>query len=170
VVRTNESFTVAGWVFPAAAPTRPMTVFSQMGSTNSGFAVRYTPDGVDGQSGWQIEVPDRDASGAVRTVAGSTSCKVCTGDTSGDHLTITYDADTGTVTLWVNGSRQATAHATAFNAAGPMQLGAGFADGQRSEFYSGAISDVWAFTGVVSDDGIGILAQDADTPTYPSPS
>jgi hypothetical protein len=74
------------------------------------------------------------------------------------------------VALWVNGSREATAHVTAFNAAGPMQLGADFAERQRGEFYSGAISDVWAFTGVVSDDGIGVLAQDADTPTYPSPS
>jgi hypothetical protein len=51
-----------------------------------------------------------------------------------------------------------------------MQLGADFAERQRGEFYSGAISDVWAFTGVVSDDGIGIPAHDADTPTYPSPS
>jgi hypothetical protein len=51
-----------------------------------------------------------------------------------------------------------------------MQLGADFAEGQRGESYPGAISDAWAFTGVVSDDGIGVLAQDADTPTYPSPS
>ncbi|WP_173390860.1 RICIN domain-containing protein [Actinomadura litoris] len=183
VVRTDGSFTIAGWV-DAAKPTVPMTVFSAAGTEQSAFTVRFNPratknpgwdpdrdDPADEYLGkWEIEMPSADGDNPVRATAyHGQPCNVCT-DSGPDHLALTYDAATGTMTLFVNGAVDASATNSSaktgvigFNATGPVQIGRRFADGQTAddhanrEYLSGLVDDVWMFKGALDTDGVSQL-------------
>ncbi|MGW3767270.1 RICIN domain-containing protein [Actinomadura verrucosospora] len=192
VVRTDGSFTVAGWV-DAAKPTVPMTVFSAAGTKQSAFTVRFNPrvaknpnwdpdrdDPADEYIGkWEIEMPDKDGDNPVRLTAyHGQSCNVCT-NSGPDHLALTYDAATGTMSLYVNGTVDASetntsarTGVTGFNATGPVQIGRRLADGQTGdaapnrEYFTGLIDDVWVFNGALAEDELTrfAIAQEIDTP------
>ncbi|MEV4000792.1 LamG domain-containing protein [Actinomadura sp. NPDC049753] len=197
VVRTDGSFTIAGWV-DAAKPTVPMTVFSAAGTKQSAFTVRFNPraaknpdwdpdrdDPADEYiSRWEIEMPDKDGDDPVRLTAfHGQSCNICT-NSGPDHLALTYEAATGTMTLYVNGTVDASANNSsaksdviAFNAIGPVQVGRRLADGQSAddhanrEYFSGLIDDVWILSGALTDKEVARFAnaQEMDTPNGNSP-
>jgi hypothetical protein len=172
VVRTDQSFTVAGWVETAGRPTRDAAVFSQEGDVNSGFTLRYHPDSTDpAAGGYQIDMPDKDATGATHQVAENRSFQA---DGSGwDHVAIVYDAFADEMRLYVNGNLMETddgivsfrENTLAFNAVQPFQIGRSKTDGAYGEYWPGVIDDVWAFNGVLSDDQIAKLSGGLEYPT-----
>ncbi len=188
VVRTDGSFSVAGWV-DAVKPTVPMTVFSLAGNTQNAFTVRFNPkaaknpnwdpdrdDPADEWVGrWEIEASVTDALGTTRVTAyQSQSCNICT-DSGPDHLALVYDAETDTMTLYVNGNTSAESSKTGvigFNAPGPVQIGRRFADGKTTdndpsrEYFAGLVRDVWLVKGALAPHEVLPLAnlQQIDTP------
>ncbi|MDH6124805.1 LamG domain-containing protein [Kitasatospora sp. GP82] len=181
-LRTGESFTLAGWVLPAATPTRDMTVLSLAGANgNSAVVVRWNA----AKGRWQVELADSDSGTAARSSVTSTPARGWT------HLAVVYDAFASRVTLYVNGrvenfvcaegdstctSRVATAStvrpfesytATPHTYSG-LQFGRRVAAGAWGDFFSGELDDIWAYQGVLNGTQIAILAsKDGEMPTQP---
>ncbi|MGW2196638.1 LamG-like jellyroll fold domain-containing protein, partial [Streptosporangium sp. NPDC001682] len=175
VVRTDDSFTVAGWVTSAGRPGRTAAVFSQEGAVNSAFTLRYRPDPADpaNAGGYQIEMPDKDATGAARP---TTEHSAFQSSFEWDHVAIAYDALQDEMRLYVNGELEQTEEQVSwrfnvlgFNATKGLQLGRTKGDGAWGEYWPGVIDDVWAFQGVATQEQIQMLAagNELDTETGP---
>jgi hypothetical protein len=169
VVSTSRSFADAGWVTAAGRPTARSAVFSQAGSTNSGFTVRYDPSAADGAGGWQVEMPGSDASGAVAQRAEHSAYQ---SQLDWDHVAIVYDSFADVLRLYVNGWLEETEervsarwHTIGFDATGPLQLGRTKTAGAWGEHWSGVIDDVWAFSGVLTQEQIQTLAGYTELPS-----
>ncbi|WP_433272143.1 LamG-like jellyroll fold domain-containing protein [Actinosynnema sp. CS-041913] len=173
VVDTRESFTVAAWVSTAGSPTRPMTVLSLAGAHHSAITVRFDP----GKQRYALDVPSKDAAGATTaTVEHSTFHQGNFGDW--DHIAVTYDAFEGTVTLWVNGFREAAADADnlsfrhqtrPFGPVASLQIGRGLTGGAypAGRNWSGLVDDVWVLRGVASQRLIDMLALPTEIGSLP---
>ncbi|MFE7974265.1 LamG domain-containing protein [Streptomyces shenzhenensis] len=190
-VSTGTSFTVAAWVSTAARPDHPVTVFSQAGSVNSGFAVRYVPSATDPANAgrWQLAMPGSDAKGATVATAEHPNFM---NNTSWNHLAVVYDAFADQMRLYVDGKLEQVACTDAdadgtpdvdgctdsvswnsnvlpFNATAGLQLGRGKSDGTWGEYWPGVIDDVWTLQGVASEEQIARLANGTDLATVPGP-
>ncbi|MEO3885197.1 LamG-like jellyroll fold domain-containing protein [Nonomuraea sp. B5E05] len=171
VVRTDESFTVAGWVTTAGRPDRAAAVFSQEGAINSGFTLRYRPDEADpGAGSYQIEMPAADLAGAERPTAGHSAFQA---GFSWDHVALVYDAFQDEMRLYVNGEPEQTEqdvswrfNVRGFAAGKGLQLGRSKADGAWGEYWPGVIDDVWAFQGIATEEQIQSLAGGAELDTW----
>ncbi len=166
VVATDRSFTVAGWVTAAARPESKATVFSQAGTANSGFILRYDPAG-DG--GWQVEMPDADTAGATMQRADHSAYQL---QLQWDHVAVVYDSFADVLRLYVNGWLEETEtrvstrwHTVGFDATGPLQLGRAKTAGTWGEYWPGVIDDVWAFSGVLDQEQIQVLAGYTELPS-----
>ncbi|WP_157995720.1 LamG-like jellyroll fold domain-containing protein [Thermomonospora amylolytica] len=191
VVRTDGSFTVAGWV-DAPTPTTPMTVFAFAGGTQSTFTVRFNPRAArnpyydperDDPSAeyigaWEAEAVNADGPTPTRTIVHhSQSCNVCT-NSGPDHLALVYDAGTDTMSLYVNGTvdgsgtnSSAATGIVGVNAMANFQVGRRFADGDTGdgaanrEYFTGLIDDIWLLNGALSASEIAAFRnlQEVDT-------
>jgi Concanavalin A-like lectin/glucanases superfamily len=177
VVRTDQSFTVAGWVTTAGRPTANAAVFSQAGSVNSGFTLRYSPTAVGGTGGYEIEMPVADTAGAAAQKADHVSFQSAF---EWDHVAIVYDAFQDEMRLYVNGqldqvedgSRESyRSNTVSFNATDPagLQLGRSRTNSVWGEYWPGVLDDMWAFSGALSEDQIQRLAFPAEEPTSNTP-
>ncbi|MEV7181445.1 LamG-like jellyroll fold domain-containing protein [Kitasatospora sp. NPDC093679] len=168
-LHTDQSFTLAGWANTAGVPTRDMAVLSQTGATGGAVTLRWHYLKDDPTTGehlgeWQVSVANTDSTGAARTtVAHSPAASVLEMWT---HLAVVYDALSGRLTLYVNGSVEnqscdgqdasctvRTSWAPAvrpFDATGGLQFGRTKNAGAWGEFFSGELDDVWAYQGVLS--------------------
>lgn len=171
VLTTSESFTVAGWV--TGDPMADAAVFSQAGDVNSGFTLRYSADAAGGWGGYQFEMPDKDTTTANRQVVEHSEFQE---SFYWDHVAIVYDAFRAEMRLYVNGHLDEIAdppsergNTVAFNATGPFQLGVTKVNGSVGEHWDGAIDDVWAFRGVLSEAQLQRLVAGDEYPTYPGP-
>ncbi|MEV5751765.1 LamG domain-containing protein [Actinoallomurus sp. NPDC052308] len=171
VLHTDQSFTVAGWVQTAGRPTRKAAIFSQEGNVNSGFTLRYAPDPQDPEEagGYEVDLPDKDAAGAVHQTASHSSFQ---SDSSWDHVAIVYDAFADEVRLYVNGVPMEVGdnvshrdNTLAFDALKAFQIGRTKTDGTYGEYWPGVIDDVWAFNGVLDEERIQQLANGTELPT-----
>ncbi|MFJ4985828.1 LamG-like jellyroll fold domain-containing protein [Streptomyces sp. NPDC088732] len=190
-VSTGTSFTAAAWVSTAARPDHPVTVFSQAGSVNSGFSVRYVPSATDPANAgrWQLAMPGSDVKGATVATAEHPNFM---NNTSWNHLAVVYDAFADQMRLYVDGNLEQVvcadddqdgdpdvpgctdavswnSNVLPFNATAGLQLGRGRTDGTWGEYWPGVIDDVWTFQGVASDDQIARLANGEDLATVPGP-
>ncbi|WP_405910159.1 LamG-like jellyroll fold domain-containing protein [Streptomyces sp. NBC_00828] len=190
-VSTGTSFTAAAWVSTAARPDHPVTVFSQAGSVNSGFAVRYVPSASNPANAgrWQLAMPGSDVKGATVATAEHPNYM---NNTNWNHLAVVYDAFADQMRLYVDGNLETVACADndgngspdiegctdsvswnsnvlPFNATAGLQLGRGKTDGTWGEYWPGVIDDVWTLQGVASDEQIAQLANGADLATVPGP-
>ncbi|WP_166380638.1 LamG domain-containing protein [Catellatospora methionotrophica] len=169
VLATNRSFTVAGWVTAASRPTAKATVFSQAGTVNSGFALRYHPGLFDQAGGWQIEMPSTDTAAAVAQTAEHQEYQW---QAQWDHIAVVYDAVAGVLQLYVNGWLEQTTdrvsarwNTIGFDATGPLQLGRAKVGGAWAEYWPGLVDDVWAFSGVLSQEQVQALAGYTELPS-----
>nr|WP_239069665.1 MULTISPECIES: LamG domain-containing protein [unclassified Streptomyces] len=183
-LHTGQSFTLAGWAQTAGSPDRDMTVLSLGGGTNSSVTIRWDflktvsvpgSQEVENLGQWQVEVTDKDASGATRTGA------VHTFDPAmrmgyWNHLAVVYDSFTDQLTLYVNGqpenqlcpdgdtSGTCTDHVSwttasqPFESTGGLQFGRNRSGAAWTEYFSGELNDVWAYQGVLSAAQITTLA------------
>ncbi|MFD7735867.1 LamG-like jellyroll fold domain-containing protein [Kitasatospora phosalacinea] len=186
-LRTNQSFTLAGWANTAGIPTRDMTVLSLPGTNNSAVTMRWHSLGLDANSQpvgeWQAEVRTSDANGSPRTlVAHTPQYSVWENWT---HLTLSYDSFTRRLVLYVNGQEEnqtceagatdCVAHVSSagapqpYEASGSLQFGRNRASGAWSEYFSGQLDDVWAYQGVLSADQVYALASSIDELPTPTP-
>ncbi|GGV33835.1 hypothetical protein GCM10010182_67040 [Actinomadura cremea] len=100
VVRTDDSFTITGWVRNQGRPQNVATVFSQAGTNANALIVKYVP-GEDPtlQGHWQVEMRNGDDPAPDPLIAAHS---VFT-DHWWDHVAVVYDALNNEVSLYVNG-------------------------------------------------------------------
>ena len=161
-VRTNANLTVSAWVrLDVAGGINKRAIVSQDGTRAAAFTLDYS--GTDDRWRFVIAATDADAPALYRAVSDAApQIGVWT------HLTGTYNATTGKVTLYVNGVAQAiTAVAPgSFNATGPLVIGRRLWAGAAMDFFVGAIDDVRVYARLVGTgeaEFTGPL-----TPTQPS--
>ncbi|WP_431930027.1 LamG-like jellyroll fold domain-containing protein [Nonomuraea jabiensis] len=174
-IRTDDSFTVAGWVTSAGRPGSPAAIISEEGAVNSAFTLRYRPDPADpaNAGGYEIEIPDKDEAGAVRPTAEHSAFQ---SGFSWDHVALVYDAFQDQMRLYVNGELEQAEdqvswrfNVRGFNAGKGLQLGRSKSDGAWGEYWPGVIDDVWAFQGIASEEQIQMLAGGAEQDTETGP-
>ncbi|MFV2179320.1 LamG domain-containing protein [Actinomadura sp. LOL_011] len=176
VVRTDESFTIAGWVRNIGRPQEAATVFSQAGSNANAFVLRYVP-GTDPalEGAWQVEMRNEDTEATEDTEKLVAAHSIFL-EYDWNHVAIVYDALRDRVSLYVDGSLEATAESQvgrvrAFEAAnGGLQVGRnklGAVNG--TEFWPDAIDDIWAYQGALTQEQVSSLAGKNELPTDEGP-
>ena len=145
VVDTTGSFTVAGWVDLAAAGTgSTQALASQAAGTASGFTLGY-----DAASGdWQFARPLTDT--ASPSLASAESSAAATTGTW-TFLAGTFNANTGAMTLYVNGTAAGTAtDATPIAAHGAFTVGSAKTAGAQGDWLDGQAHDVQVYPRALS--------------------
>ncbi|MEU4806172.1 LamG-like jellyroll fold domain-containing protein [Actinosynnema sp. NPDC023587] len=151
--RTDSTFTVAAWVrTDLVEPGGPWrTAVSQDGTVMSGFFLQLNPDGR-----WNFMMPAADAD-TTRLVAASDTPAVVGRWT---HLAGVFDRATGTVSLHVDGVRQARTakQSTPWHAGGAVQIGRALASRAKVDHFRGSIDDVRVYDRLLSDRELHDLA------------
>jgi len=145
VIDTTGTFTVAAWVNLAGNTSSDQAVVAQAAGTASGFSLKYSAS----SGGWQFTRPLSDtASPSVVTAASGSAAATGTWT----FLTGTFDGNTGTVTLYVNGAKSgSTATDTSpISAHGPLLVGADQAAGAAADFLDGQVADVQVYLRALS--------------------
>lgn len=169
VLDTSRSFSIAAWARVDAADGF-RTIASVDGSNVSGFFLQRRDDGK-----WAFARLAGDTTGnPAATVVESTSVA-----TVGNwyQLVGVYDSVAKTITLYVNGTKQASAsYTTGWKAAGDLVIGRGKFGGAPVDYFAGAIDDVHAYSVALDaaaaqalatsgqwhfDEGSGTVAADA---------
>ena len=165
VVRTDTSYSVSAWVQPAVVSATAadgyMTAVSQDGTQTSGVQLQYRFDiGTPDTPEWCVTGRSSDASSGSATPPSLTLA--CARVTSGaivttpavntwTHLVGVYDANMGTLTLYIDGVVRATvAYTAAWNAAGPAAIGARLNGSAHTDFWHGGLDGVQIFDGALS--------------------
>jgi hypothetical protein len=152
VLTTTGSFSVSAWV-NLTATTSDADIISQDGSQNSAFALQY--DAADNR--WAFTMNTTDAAGATQIRARS-AFPATTG--SWVQLTGTYNASTGTLSLYVNGSFAGTAQdTTPFAANGVLAIGRGLTNGTNTAYFPGQLSDIQTWNYVLTPAQVLALAK-----------
>ncbi|MFC0057122.1 LamG-like jellyroll fold domain-containing protein [Streptomyces actinomycinicus] len=180
-VDTSSSFTVTAWAQAAAIPTKGVTVLSVPGTTKNAFTVRYQPSDTPGSDPgrWRIVMASTDTSSATVTQVDNSQFF---SPTEWTHLALVYDGFSKHLTLYVNGEPEVVAckdndsdgdadgptctdkfswadDVLAFKSAQPMQLGRAKTGASTwGEYWPGAVSDMWAFQGALTDAQVELLA------------
>ncbi|MEU0806046.1 LamG-like jellyroll fold domain-containing protein [Streptomyces sp. NPDC005970] len=179
-VDTSASFTVTAWAQAAAVPKDGVTLLSAPGSAQSAFAVRYvpsaTPDTDPGR--WRISMADADSKDATVTQVDNGQFY---SPAEWTHLALVYDGFAKQLALYVNGELEESAcadadgngdaddtacsdrfswaeNALSFKGTQPLQLGRAKTGTTWGEYWPGAVSDVWAFQGALTDAQVSQLA------------
>ena len=145
VVDTTGSFSVAAWVNLSAVTGNDENVVSQDAGSMSGFYL-----GMNGGSGsWGFARPEEDRpSPPDWAVAGTVAAQAGTWT----FLAGTYNAGTGSMTLYVNGAASGSASdPSPVPASGPLEIGAEKRDGQAGAGnFAGSIADVQVYPAALS--------------------
>ncbi|MEV7868076.1 LamG domain-containing protein, partial [Streptomyces sp. NPDC088124] len=178
-VDTGTSFTVTAWAQAAALPKSEVTLLSVPGAQKNAFSLRYVPSATpDTDAGrWKIALADQDSASAVSAEVENGQFY---GPTDWTHLAVVYDGFSKELRLFVNGELEQTACADedengeaddgcvdraswaedvlSFKANQPLHMGRVKNGSSWGQFWPGALSDVWAFQGTLTDAQIGQLA------------
>ncbi len=153
VVDTGDSFSLATHVrIDPAADDRTMAVLSLPGEHGNLAALRYTPE----QQKWELTLAHEDRAGAETTTLRADNDWATSGDPH--HLAVVFDAGTDEVLLYVDGTVAARApFHRAWRATGGLQAGrVQLADGW-GEHLHGAVDDVHAFAGALTEQEVALL-------------
>ncbi|MGP3937760.1 LamG-like jellyroll fold domain-containing protein [Nonomuraea sp. KM88] len=168
---TGTSFTISAWAQTAAVPDRQVTLLSVPSTQQSALAVRYVPssDPTKDPGRWRIVTADKDTADATLTTIDN---GLFFSATEWNHVALVYDAFADELMLYVNGGLQDAVCADdsgedsagcvdlaswkenvmTFKSAQPMQLGrVKTGSSTWGEHWPGAVSDVWAFHGALTD-------------------
>ncbi|RJQ66447.1 LamG domain-containing protein [Pseudonocardiaceae bacterium YIM PH 21723] len=145
VLQTDNSYTVSAWT-RLDRNDRNYSVLAQDGNRTVPFDLQY----LRAENRWALSLigPDTDSGLAIRAVAAE---QPKLGEWT--HLTAVYDVRRQQVRLYVNGQLAATATATeSWQANGPFVVGRAKWQGVPvDQAYAGAIDEVRAYQGVLSD-------------------
>ncbi|MEU9399231.1 LamG-like jellyroll fold domain-containing protein [Streptomyces sp. NPDC048242] len=144
-VDTSKNFSVSAWV-NLSTNTRNYTAVSQDGTYHAGFYLGYEHS----QNKWALRVPTADSSsGNLTTQAVYSTATATTGQWT--HLAATYDASTGLLSLYVNGTLQGTvARPNVWSATGSLQIGRALYAGSQTDYWNGSLGDVAVFRSALS--------------------
>ncbi|MFE0462981.1 LamG domain-containing protein [Kitasatospora sp. NPDC058965] len=155
VVETSKSLTVSAWVnLDAGAPSG--AAVSVDGDRTSGFGLWYNK----GDNTWRFSMQKVDADGwnPDQVIAPATGQFVPQPGTW-THLLGTFDAGTGTMSLYVNGTAAgSTARTGNWNADGSLVVGRDKNDGNPDDFWHGSIADVEVYDYPFTAAGAAALA------------
>ncbi|MFE6682053.1 LamG domain-containing protein [Streptomyces sp. NPDC057729] len=156
VVDTGDSFTVSAIVRLAdQEPEHPMTALSQGGVHGDAFKVRYVPSTYS----WELVMSHADEPGAAETTVARIEWPDG-GQGVGHRIAIVYDDATDRITLFVDGYA-ATAGTAEFHdswtSGGGLQVGRGRTADGWGEYLHGAVDQVQAFAGALTDREIAVL-------------
>ncbi|UED86456.1 LamG domain-containing protein [Streptomyces profundus] len=151
LVNTDRSFSVSAWVKLDQVPTEPAVVASQSGTHRSGFELYYSAADDSWAFGQHLaDRPDDDRA----AVALASDTPVVSGEWT--RLVGAYDAERSELRLFVDGELAAsTPHQAAWNARGPVWIGAVEEDGEPGSAFPGLVDEVRFFDHVAypSDGG-----------------
>ncbi|MFE7958248.1 LamG-like jellyroll fold domain-containing protein [Streptomyces sp. NPDC057413] len=144
-VDTSKSFSVSAWV-NLASTTRNYTAVSQDGTYHAGFYLGYEHT----QNKWALRVPTADSSsGNLTTQAVYSTAIAATGQWT--HLAASYDATSGQLALYVNGTLQGTiARPNVWSATGALQIGRALYAGNEGDYWDGSLAEVAVFRSALS--------------------
>jgi large repetitive protein len=144
VLDTEGSFTVAGWVNLAVNNLgHPQVVASQAAGKANGFTLGYD----QGSGDWQFGRPLTDTTSP--SVAAANSGTATTGVWT--FLAGTYNASTGAMTLYVNGTLSGTAtDATPIAAHGAFTIGSAKTGGSQGDWFDGQAADIQVYPRTLS--------------------
>ncbi len=151
VIDTSASFTVSAWV-KLDNTNGYQTFVSEDGTNVAAFYLQLRGD--TGRFAFtRIAYDSTAAYGAIAT------SPIVPQDGVWYLLTGVYDAQAGTQSLYVNGALQQTVPSIApWSATGPLAVGRGFYNGSPTDWVSGSIDDVRAYSGVLPAAQIKALA------------
>ncbi|WP_406441884.1 DUF6531 domain-containing protein [Streptomyces sp. NBC_00631] len=158
VVDTTKSFSLSAWAKITSTPTGTwQTVMAQQGTQAAGFSLDYNPTA----GRWAFDRATTDV--ASPTLAGATSTAAPTLNTW-THLVGTYDASSGKMTLYVNGTAQNTAtDTTPIASSGAFVIGRGYTAGAAAQYFNGSVSNVQTYNRVLSAAEVAALHTSAGT-------
>jgi YD repeat-containing protein len=154
VLDTDGSFTVAAWVNMAGNTTSTQTVAAQAAGTNSGFYLKYD----SGLGEWTFTRPSTDTTNPSWPVGSHAATAASTGTWT--FLTGTYNVNTGTLQLYVNGSSSGTttgSDSTPFASQGPLLIGRSKFNGNAADLFDGQITDVQVYQRALSANEVSTL-------------
>ncbi|WP_338325704.1 LamG-like jellyroll fold domain-containing protein [Streptomyces hoynatensis] len=141
VIGTNSAFSVSAWVKLDEKPDSAAVIATQTGTFRPGFELYYSA----AQDSWAFNQyrSDQDGDNSTARVLAS-GVEVVAGRWT--HLVGSYDPGGGLLRLFVDGQLAGTAaYSNAWNARGPVQIGAGRSGDQNRSFFPGAIDEVQIF-------------------------
>jgi hypothetical protein len=148
LVRTDQSFTVSGWV-RLTSTAGFATILSQDGNQASGFYLQYSQQ----DNRWAFAQVASDIANATPTRALSQFAPQLDAWT---HLVGVYD--TSQLRLYVNGVLSGTAaHTGAWNATGAFQIGRGKWNGGNADLFPGTINDVRVYSRALTTTDVAAL-------------
>ncbi|WP_216214228.1 LamG-like jellyroll fold domain-containing protein [Amycolatopsis aidingensis] len=154
-VRTDQSFSVAGWLkADALAPDGgALTAISQDGEANSGFLLQQRG------TGWMFGALE-ETGGGWAGYAWSPSGTAQAGTWT--HVAGVFDAPAQELTIYVNGEAMATAPvSSAWNSTGKFVIGRAKLAGAPVDHWPGAVDEVRAYSRALGETEIqGIVRQD----------
>ncbi|MGO1056096.1 LamG domain-containing protein [Crossiella sp. CA198] len=154
-VRTDQSFTVSAWVNLRMTENGEMSAVSLDADQGQGrkFRLGHVKDDRDNQFGtWVFELPE--TNGRITSVATS-ALPTEIGDSKWTHLTGTYDAETKTLWLYVNGLRVGDGTLKdPWHSAKNLQLGRAKFGDTDTQHWLGRIDDVRFYTGNLGSDRV----------------
>jgi hypothetical protein len=154
VLDTTQSFSVSAWVDPTSLGSAFQTFLVQQAGTASGFSLEYDP----GTQDWSFARAETDTTNPVIDRAESASPAQANTWT---YLTGTFDAGTGALLLYVNGSYAgSTVDNTKLASNGPLVIGHGFSNGAANNYVTGGIADVQVYQRALNPaDVVGLSEQ-----------
>ncbi len=152
VLNTTSSFSVSAWV-KLATTSAWAEVVTQDGHQDSGFFLEY--DQPDGK--WAFTRTSSDSGSTAVTRAESSVAPVAGAWT---HLVGVYDANVGTLTLYVNGVASApVAYSGAWSATGALVIGRNLWAGSQGGWLNGSVSDVSVYQSALPSATVAGLYQ-----------
>jgi RHS repeat-associated protein len=144
VLNTAGSFSVSAWANVASDTTSYQGIAGQQSTAEDGFRLQYTGTGL-----WSFNRTTTDTATSPTLVSVNSTAAAQTGTWT--HLVGTFDASTGTMTLYVNGVAQGTAaDTTPFAASGPLGIGADQWKAKITDWFDGSIANVQVYPRVLS--------------------
>ncbi len=143
---TTGSFSVTAWALLSTGTGGVQAVASQAAGTSNGFTLQYDP----ATGNWEFARPLADTASPQVAVAGSgPNATAATGAWA--FLVGTFDANTGTMTLYVNGVAAGTATDTTPVAAhGSFTVGSAKVNGAQGEWFDGQADTVQVYPRALS--------------------
>ncbi|MFF0298603.1 ricin-type beta-trefoil lectin domain protein [Kitasatospora sp. NPDC004614] len=159
-IDTAKSFTVTAWAKPSGT-TAQGAVLSTKGTNSSGLVLAPGADG-----NWHFKLATADgAQAAYDDTSSSITNAARYKDGRWDRLTVSYNATTKVMTLYVNGALAGSAvHSGGFAVKGQLVIGANQEAGAINTAFSGRVSDVTVYD-TATDAGSITGPLILDTPT-----
>ncbi|MQM25019.1 LamG-like jellyroll fold domain-containing protein [Glycomyces albidus] len=151
VINTSQDFTIGAWV-RMDRDGSTFNVVSQDGTSTGAFYLGYVSTG---RWAFRARTSDSTTSGSWINLYGDTPVQVG----QWTHLAVTYEASTGTASLYVNGEADSSATGFALWASeGPLRVGSVLHLGTVTDYWPGAIDSLNVNSGVFDDQQIKALA------------